>query len=326
MKEYLGTVFGELRIPCHAYVEGFFDFEDVECLYDPSTLMLPADIDTFKTQLVEKKKNEAEARGAPFFDGQMVRLNDYGVKIKDLKTEDQKLVLTLSRTSWFTYSSTNKSLDEKILEEQGRKFSVREKYVTDSLNLSDVLANPIGCSATVISEPDHSLMMTERSMKLAQYPGLYGDYAAGFMNPDKDLVDGKPNPFKTLEREAKKEAGIDFSVNDLKLLGVGRAMDDLHGEIWGELRSSLTVQEILSLPVRDKYENLRRFSVPFEPKDVLKYVATTIDSTPIGVPPASGAWVIGKSPKWVPAHALNTIRSLEREYGHDKLIKELEKC
>jgi len=234
------------------------------------------------------------------------------------------LVLKSGRTSWFTYFATNKSLDEKILEQEGRKVSVRQKYVKNPLDLNDVLANPIGCSATVISEPDNNFMMVERSMKLSQYPGLYGDYAAGFMNPDKDLIDGKPNPFKTLQREIQEEAGIACSINDIKLFGIGRAMDDLHGEIWGELRTPLTVQEILSAPVKDKYENLRRFDVPFEPKEVLRYITKTIDQIPIGVPPESCVWIIGRSPKWVPAHAVNTIHSLEREYGHDKVIKALE--
>jgi len=323
MTEYLGTIFGELRIPCHVYTDGDFGYEDFECLYDPSELILPSDIAAFKDQLVDKKKKEAEARGAPFYDGPMVRLNDYGIKIQDDITEAHRLVLKFGKTSWFSYSATNKSLDEKILKQNGRKVSIREKYIKDPLDLNDVLANCVGSNATVISEPDHRLVMVERSMKLAQYPALYGDAVAGFMHPEKDLIDGKPNPFKTLQREAQEEAGITCSVNDLKLLGVGRAMDDLHGEIWSELRTPLTVQEIYSAPKKDKYEALRMFDVPFEPKEVLKFLIKTIDQTPVGVPSESNVWIIDRSPKWVPAHAVNVIHSLEREYGHDKVVRTL---
>jgi len=323
MTEYLGTIFGELRIPCHVYTDGSFSYEDVECLYDPSELILPSDIAAFKDQLVDRKKKEAESRGAPFFDGPQVRLKDYGIKIEDQRTEAHKLVLKFGKSTWFSYSTTNRSLDDKILEQEDRKVSIREKYIRNPLDLNDVLANSTGCSATVISEPDHKLVMVERSMKLSQYPGLYGDAVAGFMHREKDLVDGKPNPFKTLQREAQEEAGITCSVNDLKLLGIGRAMDDLHGEIWGELRTPLTVQEIYSAPKKDKYEALRMFDIPFEPKEVLKYLIKTIDQIPVGVPSESNVWITSRSPKWVPAHAVNTIHSLEREYGHDKVVRTL---
>jgi len=325
MSEYLGTVYGKLRIPCHVYQSGVFNFDDVLCRYDPDELILPEDITIVKKQLVGKKKKESESRGAPFFDGLQCRLRNYGVRIEDPKTEKLKLVLTFGPTSWFTYSATNRSLDEKILQDNyGRKTSIRKKYIRDPLDLNDVLANSTGVSMSVISEPDHKIILVERSMKLSQYPGLYGVGAAGFMNIEKDLIGNTPNPFATTLRETKEEAGIDCSVNDIKLFGVGRAMDDLHGEIWGELRTPLSIQEILSSPKKDKYEALRFIDVPFEPKEVLRYVTRTIENIPSGVASGSGSWVISKSPKWVPAHAIATINSLEEEYGHEKVLRTLE--
>ena len=320
---YPGFVYGDLRIPCHVYQSGVFRLEDVLCKYDSAELILPEDIAAFKDELIKKKKIEAEKRGAPFYDDPMVRLRDYGVKIEDPRTEKLNLILTFQPSSWFTYVSTNMSLDEKILRDEcGRKVSIREKYIKYPLDLNDVLANPTGVSATIISEPDHRILIAERSMKLAQYPGLYGDAAAGFMK-DTDVIDGTPNPFKTIQRESGEELGLKPSINDFKLLGVGRAMDDLHGEIWGELRTPLTIQEIYSTPKKDKYEHLRLFDVPFEPKEVLKYVSRTIEQIPPGVSAVWNVWKIDRTPKWVPGHTINTIQSLEREYGYERVMREL---
>lgn len=331
MGEYLGTVFGKLRIPCHVYVESSFSYEEVRCEYDATELKLPEDIEAFKEQLVDKKRKEAEARGAPFYDGPMVRLRDYKIIIEDPNTEKIRLGLVFQPTSWFTYSATNKSLDEKVLlDEFGKVISIREKYVENPLDLNDVLANPTGVSTTLISEPENRMILVERSMKLSQYPGLYGVAAAGFMKRDYtddkglhkgDTVDGVPNPFLTIKRELEEEIGIDCSVNDFTLFSVGRAMDDLHVELFGETRTNLTVEEIKSAPKSSKYETLKMIDVPFKPKEVLTYVVRTIGKIPVGVPPNENAWIIGRSPKWVPAHAVATIQSLMKEYGYERVLR-----
>lgn len=345
MSEYKGTILGKLQIPLHVFQEGNFRFSDViidylvdpdqlrwdkerkEWLYNPDNdFRIPTDIRAYIKPLVERRRKEAEARGAPFFDGQMVRLVDYGIKVedKDAETEKERLILRLAPTSWFTYSATNRSLDDKILEGQnGNPISIKDKYGLDVLNLNDCLANSIGVSATVISEPDHKLVMVERSEKLSQYPSLYGVAAAGFMDRTRDIVAGVPNPFKTIQRELEEEAGIKCSVNDYKLFTVGRALDDLHVELFGEIRTKYTVQEIMSAPKRTKYESLRIFDVPLTPKDVLKYLVITVEKVPAGVTSGADTWVAGRSPKWVPAHAYNTIQSLMREYGQEKVMRDL---
>lgn len=273
MDEYQGTTFRGLKIPCHIFVEGNFKFNDVNCHYDPVEIVLPEDMAAYRDRLVEKRRKEAEDRGAPFYDGQQVRLKNYGTRMKDIDSRDLGLVLFFGPASFFTYSATNHSLDEKILvDDKGNPISIREKYIRDPLNLNDILQNSTGVSATLRTTVDKQLIIVERSMKLAQYPGLYGDAIAGFMQRNKDIADGVPNPFKTLQREAYEEAGIRCSPEDFVLFAVGRAMDDLHGEIWGELKVDMAAKEVLELPKKAKYENLRMFSVPFDPEAVLRYV------------------------------------------------------
>jgi len=341
MEEYLGYEFGKLKIPCHVFEENLdpgFGFEDViieydadprhfrldenqQLLYDPK-VVLPKDIYESMQSLVERRKKEAEARGAPFFDGQMVKLKDYGIKVEkeDIITEKEKLILKLAPTSWFTYQATNYSLDQPNLKDERGNSTIREKYKINVLNLNDILANPIGVSANIISEPDQVVLLVERSEKLAQYPGRYGVAAAGFMQRTKDLVDGKPNPFKTIQREIEEEAGIKCSINDFKLFSVGRAVDDLHGELFGELRTNYTVQEIKSAPKKSKYEALRLFEVPFKPEEVLPYLLRQKEVLGKVLDPKSG-----EVTTWVPAHAVAVIQSLLKDYGYENVLNSLNK-
>ncbi len=316
-ENYPGFVYGNLRIPCYVYQSGVLDLEDVLCRYNPTELILPEDIAAYRSQLIKKKGKEAEGKGSA------VRLRDYSIKRDDSRAEKLNLILMFQPCTWSTFSSTNLSLDERILrDEYGRKVSIREKYIKDPLNLNDVLGNATGVCATVISEPDHKLLMVERSTELGVYPGLYGDAAGGFMR-DIDRINGVPNPFKTIQREAEEEAGLKCSINDFKLLGVGRSIDYLHAEIWGELRTPLTVQEIYDMPKRDEWEFRRLFDVPFEPKEVMKYVSKTIEQIPVGVPSGSNVWVVGRSPEWAPSHAISVIQSLEKEYEHERVMRDL---
>jgi hypothetical protein len=109
------------------------------------------------------------------------------------------------------------------------------------------------------------------------------------------------------------------------LNGVGRALDDLHGELWGEIESPLTAEKIMSSPKKSKYEHLRIFPVDFNPREVLSYVAKTIKEIPKGITSGKDAWIIDKSPVWVPAHVKATISSLLKYYGFEDVMEELER-
>lgn len=150
------------------------------------------------------------------------------------------------------------------------------------------------------------------------------------MDRIRDVVYNKPNPFATMKRELEEEAGVVCPIDDSKygfrLLGVGRALDDLHGELWGETMSPLTVERVLSSPKKSKYETLRMFPVDFKPKEVLPYVVKTIKEVPKGITSGRDAWMVGESPAWVPAHVHATIQSLVKHYGFENVMEELERC
>jgi hypothetical protein len=254
-----------------------------------------------------------------FYDGQLIKLTGYDVKIDD----KQKLKLKETATSWFAYEATNRSLDQTLTDSKGNLKTLREKYNISLYNLNDILANPIGVSSVIISDTDNLIYFVKRSHRNSQYPGLYGTGAAGFINRLEDCINNKPNPFKTAQREIKEETKIECSENDWTLFSIGRALDDLHPEIFGELRIDMTEKE-LRKTIQINREVDEPIIIPFEPKPVLKYLTKTIKKVPEGIPSRKDYWIVGESPYWVPAHAIATFQSLEKEYGQEKLMRELE--
>lgn len=329
--EYFGFIFGKLRIPLHIFlynsegwsfkdvlVEYRVDPLDVEWneekgmwMYNPKHRFGKRLYEKFKVKIDEIKR-KAEATGKTFFDGQQVRLIGYRVQVDDVKTEKERPVLITAPGSYFPYNFINFNLDEPLLE-GGR--TIREVYKPDVRILDGILENNIGVSTTLISEPDWALVYVERSEKLKQYPGLLGTPAAGFIKRPDDMIAGAPNPFKTIQREAGRERGIDIELEDFKLFTVARAMDDFHGELFGEVRVDMTVNEIKSTPTAERWEQKGPIKdVPFEIKDVLKllkgYTEPLAESNP---------------GPWVPAHAVDVVQSLIKEYGYKKVKRSVDK-
>ncbi|MCD6477692.1 MAG: NUDIX domain-containing protein [Candidatus Aenigmarchaeota archaeon] len=307
MVEYKGEVFGDLKIPfvvLHEDAKKPYSEDEVETNLSSSIFEIPDSIvRNFKEEVVEKKRKEAEEKGKAFFDGPMTRLEDYTVD-----DTDHKLYLYLERTSYFTFAATNKSIDKEMVREM-------MKLRGDSyLNLNDGLANPIGVNVGVVSESDNVIIITRRSEKLSQYPGLYG-IPAGFMNPDKDKT-----PFDTARREVEEEMGID--VNDLKMIGIGRAGDDRHVEALMSAITDYTTEEIEAAPKSGKWEHVEINYVDFTPKDVMNHLTKTISEEPAGVPPGTGVWIPGKSPSWVPAQWRSVMDILINEYGFKDVWEE----
>ncbi|MBI4173694.1 MAG: hypothetical protein HY519_03155, partial [Candidatus Aenigmarchaeota archaeon] len=239
------------------------------------------------------------------------------------------LSLHLQPTTWFTYEATNKSLDTGYVDDgKGGKATIRQKYVVDPLFLNDNLANATGASVVLISVPDAKLVYVQRSGQLSQYPLLYGVAAAGFMDQVKDVdARGNPNPFHTMARKTQAEMGITAKPEDFILRGVGRAMDDLHGEIWGELRTDLSVKQILATEKSDKYEQLAIKGVYFDPAYVAKIFKDCMSAS--DWKQRIGLWLDADEyvsiPAWVPAHFVATVESLIQEYGRDKVERAFRK-
>jgi len=332
---YSCTIFGDLRVPyfeLHGNVKRPYSGKEIICKPiflkgEEESFEIPDfEVKSFKDRLVEAKRKEAESQGRTLFDGPMVRLKDYSVD-----DELHLLNLELQRTSFFTFTATNKSIDNpevrRMVDERGPSYT----------NLNDGLANPIGVNVVLISEPDNAIVITKRSEKLAQYPGLYG-VPAGFMNPDKDRLHFKEQdspvkdselgsvaypekffyaPTITGEREVKEEMGV--PIIESSAIELGRAGDDKHLEFSMVAKTPYTKEKILSAPKTSKWETQQINIVPFEPKEVMKYLVETVKEEPKGVPKGTGVWIPGKSPAWVPAQWEAVKAHLISEFDFDEV-------
>jgi len=306
---YQGVVLlgGNLCIPyvvLQTFPEGLGQ-EQVEVGYD-EPFELPGELAKYRERIIEEKKKKAKQEGRTFFDGPLVRLRDYFPN-----EDEQHLELVFQRTNFFTYAASNKSLEEPI-EELGGK-TVREHYSPDPKEPDNVLANPIGIN-TVLLTKDKRVILVERSKKLSQYPGLYG-VPAGFMKPEDTT------PFETARRETREEVGK-FNIQ-VRLYELGRALDDLHIEIGMVGQIDADKGQIEEAVRTSEWEAKKRLIVPFNPRDCGKYMVMRITEIPPNVP--QSAWVIGKSPAWVPAHHRILYLALVKEYGQEEVSKELKK-
>jgi hypothetical protein len=339
--------FGKLRIPVHVFeydIDGYtFDnvivhyrFSPDEVLYDetlePVGVRFTNGLSRRRDLLVEEKRRETMAKEQRFFNGPQVGLRDFSTEEKSHYSK--KLVLDTRPSFFFDYAAIQLILDKPVLKD-GK--TIRDEYKINPYSWNNVdelgyivLPNNIGSEWVVISEPDHKLIASQRSEKLVQYPGLYGVSPAGFMmrkilTKEKklvpaDVIDGIPNPFKTAMREGQEEMGLEFKLDQIKIYALARPWDDLHAELIGEIRTPLTVNEILSgIPKGSKYENVRLIDVPFDqPGPVIK-----------GYPEKNYPGLVGykdfdfthPTGPWVPAQALAVIYSAIREHGEEKVKK-----
>ncbi|RKX97758.1 MAG: hypothetical protein DRP54_08800 [Spirochaetes bacterium] len=328
--KYRGLVIEGLCIP-YVVLENFGEGlspEKVKISYNDEMFELSEPLKSYMEETVARKQKEAEEKGRKFFDGPQVRL----VKVR-YNRENGEVELELQRTSFFRYACSNRSMDRTVEEKRIRELYVNED---DLRNLDDGLSNSIGVDIGLLTS-DKKIILTQRSKKLHQYPGLYG-VPAGFMSPkDKytqekysvfDIKDEMVSPFVTAVRELYEEVNVqDSSIpKNMRLIEIGRAYDDMHPEIIVFTQTDATGEDVKKLAkfARDKFEG-PPVPVPFNPRDVARYMVESVKEIPPGTPKIEGLWIPGKSPLWVPAHWRTVYLLLEREFGSEEANKELKR-
>jgi hypothetical protein len=146
-------------------------------------------------QLIDRAWNEASQRpGINLFDGPMCRL-------EQLQIRKHLMHLTLSRTSYRPFMGTNLTHAE----------------LADTYG-PEVLANPIGLSALVVSS-DRFLMMGRRNQSVAYYPDHVHPFS-GALEPRDDL-----DVFGDIRRELSEELAL--SDKDIEQITCGGMAMDL---------------------------------------------------------------------------------------------------
>lgn len=257
--------------------------------------VIPDEIrDPIEQEIIQKEK-EAKEQGKLFFDGPLVGCRGFEVK-------DGTMVFDTVPTSYFKYSGTNQSLDKEMSE----GWTIRQRYITNPYDFRDVLADPIGVSTFLITE-DNKGFFAKRSVKLSTYPSKNGILPAGYMHPEKDLIDGMPNPFRTAEREAKEELGLEGKL-EVELTGFGRPKDTMHSELYGTFRTEMTAREVMD-KLKESKKAVKTFDFGPDEHEAVYFREFAPESiiTRENFGDANDGWVL--------AHAIAPINALINEYG-----------
>ncbi len=294
--EYFGTTLGKLRIPSKMFIESpehlGFGINGIKIEWDPKKFKIPKELEGLKNELVERGRKKAEENGALFYDGALVRLAGCSSK--------KEPILKLQPTSYFDFQATNASLDKRIEDK-----TIRELCTSELDYFEDDLANPLGVSVLLLSEPENRMVYSKRSGKAGSYRDLFQNFAAGFMD-QADLYYEMPHPAVTAKRETEEETGFSFDLEDYRIMGVGRDSIDLHGDIIGKVKTNLKVNEILGTEGTDSYELSNFRDVEFTPENVIPFFRGYAKNDYVPV-------------DWLPVAAVNALFCLMGEYGEERV-------
>ncbi len=140
--------------------------------------------------------------GPHIFNGLLIRLNRYARR-------DGKTILELGDTTFREYIGTS-------VEHFYERFP--ETWMADPLAV---------CIALVTS--DRKILVEKRTL-LTRYRAPF-HVIGGFMDPEKDLCDGQPDPFLAITREVREELGLALVPDRLVALGLVRNLFVRHPEI-----------------------------------------------------------------------------------------------
>lgn len=278
---------------------------------------LPLEMQIYMDKEVEERKREAERKKESFFDGQMVIC-------KGVESSPSGLLIKWGPGSYFRKFYSNDQIDnnEILVDENGESITPREKYKIDQYNpveFNDPLQNTMGASYLLITEDDKALI-AKRSDKLTTYPNRWGISPAGMVDPTKDIVNNRLNPFNTARREAYEELD-GTKLTDIIISGLGRPLDSLGVEIYGSCRTKKKAKEIMEGMIKSKklrktfgisedpgvLEHSEEYFVPFTVEDVL-----------------CPSRLLDPNRGWVLAHLIAPKKELEHVYGEKRVKRHLE--
>lgn len=248
--------------------------EGITCKWNPyeQRLVLPSDIQEAYNEFLEKRRKQAEDRGAVFEQRDHVRLDDYRMRLFGREELPYPLILHVSRTDYFTIQATNYSIDEHLPGGQ----TIREKYAQDPFDLrGSVLGNPLAVNLSVVTS-DRKIYIVTRSRKTATTPRGLAPAISGTGDPDQDIDDSSENysPFLTAQREAEDEiCSFKPLLNEVTFFGLARTLRFQLPFLFGELRlTNTTSRQLESNFSTHKWETEALIAIPFKPNDVINFI------------------------------------------------------
>lgn len=213
------------------------------------------------------------------------RFSGYRQSAETSENRRGRLTLSFSRTDFFTFLATNRSLDNKIIPVEYALGTtdyqtIREAYVNFPYKLEEsFLANTLGAIIVVISRnlyqrPKDQVIIRFRGEKVALYQNCYQVSASGFMSLAHRDSNDLPNPFVTAVVEANEEIAdrLQLEPADYRLIGIAVNWKDMDLNAYGYAETGQSTRGLLGDFRRDAYEGTVE-AIPFEPKSVLQHIA-----------------------------------------------------
>jgi 8-oxo-dGTP pyrophosphatase MutT (NUDIX family) len=171
--------------------EGILQPENIDCLYSPTSIRFQDE-----EKLIIEREWKKEAKKKPtIFDGKL-----FHVKRQEFVLH--RLVFDTCISSFKEWIGT-KSNEFKELFGQNRIIFIKPLSV-----------------GTMLVTADNKWIIGRR-LKTYDFEGQY-TLLAGYMDPDKDIVNSKPDPFFAIKREIEEETGInkDCDIGNITCLGL----------------------------------------------------------------------------------------------------------
>lgn len=187
------------------------------------------------------------------------------------------LEVTLAPIGFHDYYTLIPFLDEPLLDQDGHKVSIREKYGHTALTYSEtggycLVPSPVSLQCVIVTS-DHQVILMQRSNSVAFYPN---HWSASFeetmdapgLSPKKDVRSGDADFFDCAIRGMEEEFGVPSdAIESIKVLSLNVEYLILAAGVVAVINTHLTAQEIKShwlVQAPDRNEASKLATVPLD--------------------------------------------------------------
>jgi hypothetical protein len=250
--------------------------ETINSRFDSSVENLPQDLLARRTQIEQQEKEKRDKGLSYHWNGSRYSLEEFVCGRTPLE-ENLTLQLHFRPSDYFTFLATNMSLDEKVSDE-GKIVSLREKYLSQASwhKPIEFFSNSFGVNLAVITS-DQYLIVTQRSNVVGSRPGEFNiSVSEGLSRPlDRSDQSGAPDVYRCAIRGVAEELGVEIRNSDIRFLSLG--VDEQYSQwaLLGMVKSERSMEDVLTwrrTGVKDKWESIQLYAIPFTVEDVVCFV------------------------------------------------------
>ena len=167
--------------------EDRFKAQNIGCRYIPTRILFNQ-----QEKYVLKMSGTKHIKISRLFDGKLFH-------IQNLKLQDSKIIFSMCVSSFKEYVGTCSNEFKRLFGQ-------------------DNIVRPLSVGTMIITTDNKWII--GRRLETHDYQGSY-TLVAGYMDPDKDVIDFKPDPLFAMKRELKEETGIEETcLSDITCLGL----------------------------------------------------------------------------------------------------------